>query len=169
MKRLMSLLLVAVMSFGMFGCSKTAEETTVEPNVVTSKKVELDLDELKKNEGEMLVFTSHYAGECTQEEYEASFYSVSVTYSGVVYNPNPFSDGHTIMSDSDLKSLYDFCIDAYENDTFKYYGEDTCDGTVYKFVYFDLDGNAHTLYSGHCDNNEALKKAHETITNYAIG
>lgn len=169
MKKLMSLVLVAVMSFGLFGCSKTTAETTVEPVIAASKKVAVDLDELKKNEGEMLVITSHYTGECTQEEYEASFYSVSVTYSGVVYNPNPFCDGHTAMSDSDLKSLYEFCIDAYENDTFKDYDEDTCDGTVYEFVYYDLDGNAHTLYSGHCNNNEALKKAHETITNYSIG
>ena len=169
MKKLMSLVLVAVMSFGLFGCSKTTAETTVEPVIAASKKAAVDLDDLKKNEGEMLVITSHYAGECTQEEYEASFYSVSVTYSGVVYNPNPLCDGHTTMSDSDLRALYDFCIDAYENDTFMDYDEDTCDGTVYKFVYFDLDGNAHTLYSGHCENNEALKKAHEIITNYAIG
>lgn len=72
------------------------------------------------------------------------------------------------MSDSDLRFLYEFCIDAYENETFKDYKEDVCDGTTYSFVYYDLDGNAHTLYSGYCYENEALKKAYETITNYAF-
>ena len=168
MKKLMSLLLVAVMALGLFGCSKTTAGTTGRHSNEGHKKAAVDLDELKKNDGDMLVITRHNAGECTKEEYEASIYSVSVSYSGIAYNPNPVCDGHTGMSDSDLRFLYEFCIDAYENETFKDYKEDVCDGTTYSFVYYDLDGNAHTLYSGYCYENEALKKAYETITNYAF-
>ena len=95
-------------------------------------------------------------------------YTSYVTYDGGVYVSGTGANGEVSISDEDYLFIYNFCVDAYENDRFANYSEDVCDGTTYKFVFYDTDGVAHTLYSGYCYENEALQEINSRIGYYCI-
>lgn len=91
-----------------------------------------------------------------------------VTYSGYAYVPGSLNGEGVKMSDKDLRTIYEFCVNSYENDAFADYSEQVCDGTTYSFVYYDEDGDAHTLYSGYCYSNKDLQSIMDIISNYSI-
>ena len=129
-------------------------------------KREVDLNEVHKIEGTLLEITQMPQGEMTLEEFEASVSTISVSYSGLAYIPNPiFSDGME-MKDEDFLKVYNFCKDAYEKGTYSDYKEDVCDGTTYTFTYYDENGTAHVLYSGYIYNNKKLNDIIDTIAYY---
>ena len=128
----------------------------------------IDLEHLHSIDGTLLEITRTPQEAMTLEEFEASIYTISVSYSGLAFIPNPvFKDG-MMMSDEDFKKVYNFCLDAYEKDRFAKYSEDVCDGDTYSFVYYDEAGESHVLYSGYCYNNKELNEIIKTIELYSV-
>ena len=153
----LSAVMTVVMAAGMLGCSI--------PGI--KAKRDINLEEVKKINGTLLEITHQSAGEMTQEEFESSITSQKVTYSGDAYNPFQVVGG-VDMSDEDFIKVYEFCLDAYENNTFADYKEDVCDGSTYTFIYYDESGEAHTLYSGYIYGNEELSGIVEIIGKYSL-
>lgn len=163
MKKLVSIILIAVTALSIFGCSITGERRDRD-----KKKERIDIEEIKDIEGDLLVITRVSAGDCTIEQYEASRYTLRVTYSGYAYVPGSLNGEGVRMSDKDLRTIYEFCVNSYENDAFEDYSEQVCDGSTYSFVYYDEDGDAHTLYSGYCYSNKDLQNVIDIISYYCI-
>ena len=166
MKKILAAVLAAVMAVSLMGCAgadsgkshkSTGGGTIAWLNTVSENNIE----NLKKNEGNMLEVTAYVSD--PQGEYTSY-----VTYGGGVYVSGSGANGELTMSDEDYMFIYNFCVDAYENDRFADYSEDVCDGTTYKFVFYDTDGGAHTLYSGYCYENEALQEINSRIGYYCI-
>lgn len=158
-----ALLMTVLLLPGLAGCNKK-EDTGIKETAIKESRIE----ELKKNEGPMLVIDSSSAGECTAEEYEASKREIAAYYSGEAYNPNPFNQEYTMMDDEDYIKIYDFCVDAVASDRFKDRKETADDGTSYLFTFYDLEGTPHQIYSGNaCDEITELKDIEKTIIKYA--
>ncbi len=164
MKRILAAVLTAVMAVSLMGCAgagngkshKSTGSTIPWLNAAT----ETNIENLKKNDGKMLEITS-----CSDaEDIHASY----VTYGGGVYVSGSGANGELTMSDEDYMFIYKFCVDAYENDRFAGYSEDVCDGTSYKFVFYDTDGVAHELYTGYIDDNKDLQEINSRIGYYCI-
>ena len=166
MKRILAAVLTAVMAVSLMGCAgagngkshkSTGGGTIPWLNAATETKVE----NLKKNDGKMLEVTA-YSSESPVE------FTSYITYGGGVYVSGSGANGELTMSDEDYMFIYKFCVDAYENDRFAGYSEDVCDGTSYKFVFYDTDGAAHELYSGYCYENKDLQEINSRIGYYCI-
>ena len=128
----------------------------------------VDLERLHQIEGPLIEITHMGAGEMTEEEFAASVSTISVSYSGLAFIPNPINAEGVEMRDEDFKRVYNFCLDAYEKDKFANYKEDVCDGSTYSFTYYDEEGEAHRLYSGYIYGNKELNEIIQIIANYSI-
>ena len=166
MKRILAAVLTAVMAVSLMGCAgagtgkshkSTGGGTIPWLNAATAANIE----NLKKNDGKMLEVTAYVSD--PQGEYTSY-----VTYDGGVYVPGSGANGEVSISDEDYMFIYNFCVDAYENDSFADYSEDNFDGTTYMFVFYDTDGAAHELYTGYIDDNEALQEINSRIGYYCI-
>ena len=161
MKKFLALVTAVLMMASAAACDKRGQESQGAVRETETQKI--DINELHSLEGHMLEVTAtvsdpYYVGTST------------VTYSGDVSVPNPVNDYWLTMSDEDYLFIYNFCIDAYENNTYAGASEpeSVMDGTNYRFVYYDADGNAHELYNGPITNNETLTAVVETIGNYSV-
>ena len=154
--KLLSIVMTALMAFGMIGCSK----------VGTAGKA--DISELKKNKGDMLVIVSHPQEAMTEEQYKAGTLRMSVTYDGCANNPNPINNSMVKMPDDEYLKIYNFCVEAAENNKFAGYKEDVCDGETYTFTYYDTEGNAHVIYDGYCYDNKELQDIMSLISKYSL-
>ena len=166
MKRLIAAVLTAVMAVSLMGCAgagsgKSHKSTGSGTIPWLNAATEANIENLKKNDGKMLEVTTYVAD--PQEEYTSY-----VTYGGGVYVSGTGANGEVSISDEDYLFIYNFCVDAYENDKFAGYSEDVFDGATYKFVFYDTDGAAHELYSGYCYDNEALQEVLSRIGYYCI-
>ena len=166
MKKILAAVLAAVMAVSLMGCagtgkSKSHKSTGGGTIAWLNTATENNIENLKKNKGCMLEITE-YVSEPQGE------YTSYVTYGGGVYVSGTGANGEVSISDEDYLFIYNFCVDAYENDRFADYSEDVCDGETYKFVFYDTDGVAHTLYSGYCYDNEALQEINSRIGYYCI-
>ena len=130
-------------------------------------KRNVDLNEVHQIEGTLIEITQTPQGEMTLEEFESSIYTMSVSYAGLAYVPNPMIIGLE-MKDEDFLKVYNFCLDAYEKGTYSDYKEDVCDGTTYTFTYYDENGTAHVLYSVYIYNNKKLNDIINTIAYYQV-
>lgn len=167
MKKIIAAVLVAVMAVSLFGCADTGEKKSTKKDKDT-KQTQIDIGELKENDGDLLVITSTPQVAMSEEDFDNAIFTWKVSYSGYAYCPNPVEETGVKMSDKDLLFIYEFCIDAYENDTFKDYSEEVCDGDTYSFTYYDTDGKMHVLYSGYCYDNEDLQEVMEVIGKYQV-
>ena len=166
MKRILAAVLAAVMAVSLMGCAgagsgKSHKSTGGGTIPWLNAATENNIENLKKNEGKMLEVTAYVSD--PQGEYTSY-----VTYGGGVYVSGTGANGEVSISDEDYMFIYNFCVDAYENDSFADYSEDCFDGETYKFVFYDTDGVAHTLYSGYCYDNEALQEINSRIGYYCI-
>jgi hypothetical protein len=157
MKKLISVLIILVLAFAMCGCSFYG---------TGAEKINIDLEKVRQHKGTLLEVTAYPQGPMRIEDYRKENYTQKVNYSGSAYNP--FNTQGVTLSDEDFIFIYEFCIDAYENDTFRDYSEEVDDGTTYSFVYYDENGEKHTLYSGYCYDNEVLTKVREIIGKYSL-
>ena len=149
-----SLLMIAVLVFGMIGCSK--------PDIT-------DINELQRFEGDMLIITGYPQEAMPAEMYEKAITRWRLTYKGLAYNPNPVNEQGVKMSDEDYLKIYNFCKDALAKNKFaKYSEDDICDGTTYEFVYCDTDGNKHVIYDGYCYDNKELREIKKLISKYRL-
>ena len=151
--KLVSVLMIAVLAFGMIGCNKADE---------------VDIKELKQHKGNMLVITAYPQGPMTEEEYNMRVSSIRLDYPGTAYIPNPIEEQQISMPDDEYLKIYNFCKKAVAENKFANYSEQVCDGTTYKFVYFDTEGHEHVLYDGYCYENKELRNIISLITKYQI-
>ena len=95
--RLISVLMIAVMAFGLFGCNAAKP----------------DIEELQKNEDMMLVVTIHVALPLPEEEYKIAqeHNEMSLAYNGTAYNPNHMRTQGLKVTDEDYLKIYNFCVE----------------------------------------------------------
>lgn len=148
-----SLLMIAVLAFGMIGCGK--------PDIT-------DINELQSFEGDMLVITGYPQEAMPAEMYEKAITRWRLTYKGIAYNPNPVNVQGVKMSDDDYLKIYNFCKDAIAKNKFAKYSEDICDGTTYRFVFYDTQGNEHMIYDGYCYDNKGLQEIKKLFSKYQL-
>lgn len=151
--KVISVLMIAVMAFGMIGCSKADK---------------FDVKELQQHRGDLLVIVSQPQEAMPVEEYDKAVVRMSVTYDGCANNPNPFNNSKVKMPDDEYLRIYNFCVEAAADNRFAGYSEDICDGTTYTFTYYDTEGNAHVLYDGYCYDNKELQDIMKLITKYSL-
>ena len=151
--KLLSILMTAILALSMASC----------------KKKGIDIRELQKNEGVMLTVIGIPNEPMTIEDRDACTTILKVTYDGYAFIPNPYSDKGEKISDGDYLKLYNFCVNSVERNTFENYSEDVCDGTTYRFTFYDKAGNPTVIYDGYCYNNEELQDIKKTIEMYSVG
>lgn len=154
--KLISIVMTAVLAFGIAGCT------------VPGKPDKPDINELQSHKGDLLVIVSQPQEAMPPEEYEKAVTRMSVTYDGYANNPNPFNNSKVKMPDDEYLRIYNFCVEAAANNRFAGYSEDICDGTTYKFTYYDTEGNAHVLYDGYCYDNKELQEIKKLISKYSL-
>ena len=160
--KLLSIIMIAVLALTMAGCKSDNGKGRERRK---KEKQKVNIEEIQKNEGTLLVIRFSSMGERT-EDYDPSQSQLSVSYSGythIPYNPNSLK-----MSDKDFLKIYNFCIYNADGSTFEGYKEDVCDGTSYSFIYYDTDGNEHVIYSGYCYQNEELRDIIDTVGSYSV-
>lgn len=150
--KLISIVMTACIALGMAGCSMR----------------KTDIEELKKNDGVMLVITRTPQVAMTKEQFEKACTSQTVTYKGEAFNPNPVTKAGVMMSDEDYREIYKFCVNNVRWNKFKHYKEDVCDGETYTFTFYDTDGEKHVIYSGYIYSNKELKKIRGIVSGYTI-
>lgn len=160
MKKIMALVTALVMMVSSAACG-TGDVTRSSGHGETEVKESVDIERLQSLSGMMLEVTftvsdPYYVG------------TMKVAYNGDVSVPNPVNDYWLEMSEEDYLFIYNFCVDAYENNTYAGTSENVMDGTTYRFVYYDEDGNSHELYDGVITNNETLTAVVETIGMYSV-
>ncbi len=151
--KLISVLMIAVMAFEIFGCAN-----------------KVDIEELQKNRGMMLVITIHVALSLPEEEYKIAqeHNEMSLAYDGTAYNPNHMREQGLKVTDDDYLKIYNFCVENAENNKFEDYEEQVEDGVYYTFTYYDTEGNPYVIYDGYCYNNKELQDIMSTIGWYSI-
>ena len=153
MTKIITLLMIAVMALGIFGCG-----------------TRVDIGELQKNRGMMLVVTIHFALPMPEEEYKIKqeHNELSLAYDGTAYNPNHMRTQGLKVTDDDYLKIYNFCVKNKENNKFADYKEYVEDGVYYTFTYYDTEGNAYEIYDGYCYENKELQDIMSTIGKYSI-
>ena len=161
MKRIIALFMALVMLTGLAACSKSGNSERMRrrssETAETAKTTEtiVDIEELKNNDGPMLVITSSIQGPIPVEEERD--HSVVLYYDGTVnYLDASPNECLGALNDEDYMTVYNFCIDTVRNDTFADYYEEVCDGQTYSFVFYDVDGDQHVLYDGYIYENAEL-------------
>ena len=161
MKRIIALFMALVMLTGFVACSKSGNSERMRrrssETAETAKTTEtiVDIEELKNNDGPMLVITSTIQGPIPVEEERD--HSVVIYYDGTVnYLDASPNECLGALNDEDYMTVYNFCIDTVRNDTFADYYEEVCDGQTYSFVFYDVDGDQHVLYDGCMYENAEL-------------
>ena len=166
MKRFIALVLILVMLSGIAGCAN-AERNGRRGSSSESGSVNKfeQLEELQSHEGTMLEIVSTVR--LPVEEGSDIENTVIVEYSGDAYEVDTnYLNCH--LSDEEYLTIYNFCIESVENDTFADYYEDACDGITYRFTFYDEDGNAHLIYDGYIYENAELYSIIEIFGNYYI-
>lgn len=151
--KMLSILMIAVLALCMAGCKK-ADKT--------------DIKQLQQLEGDMLVITGYPQEAMTKEMYDKAVTRWRLTYKGLAYNPNPIEEVGIKVTDEEYRRIYEFCKEAVAKNKFANYSEDVCDGTTYKFVFYDKDGKEHVIYDGYCYDNKELQEIKKLITKYQV-
>lgn len=151
--KLISVLMIAVLAFGMIGCGKTDK---------------VDIGVLKQHRGDMLVITSYPQQAMSEEDYRNAVSAIRLTYPGFAYIPNPIEEQQIKMPDDEYLKIYNFCEEAVAKNKFADYSEEVEDGRTYRFVYYDLNGDEHVIYDGYCYENKELLDIIGLITKYQV-
>lgn len=166
MKRFIALVLILVMLSGIAGCANSERNgrrgSSSESGSVNKFE---QLEELQSHEGTMLEIVSTVR--LPVEEGSDIENTVIVEYSGDAYEVDTnYLNCH--LSDEEYLTIYNFCVESVENDTFADYYENVCDGITYRFTFYDEDGNAHLIYDGYIYENAELNSIIDIFGNYYI-
>lgn len=166
MKRFIALVLILVMLSGIAGCANSERNgrrgSSSESGSVNKFE---QLEELQSHEGTMLEIVSTVR--LPVEEGSDIENTVIVEYSGDAYEVDTnYLNCH--LSDEEYLTIYNFCVESVENDTFADYYENVCDGITYRFTFYDEDGNAHLIYDGYIYENAELNSIIGIFGNYYI-
>lgn len=149
--KIFSIVMTAFLALSMLGCSAN----------------KANIKELKKNNGIMLTIESLEHEPMTEEMQGARSARQTVTYRGAAINPDQADGSGLTMTDEDYMKIYNFCAEAVAKNKFADYKEDVCDGTTYKFTFYDTNGEKHVIYNGYIYDNEELKGIREIISRYS--
>ena len=161
MKRFICMFLTAVMALGLFGC---ADGGSKHGRNDSGKAAKISIEDIKENDGVMLEIVCTPRLPMPEDEFRKSY--IYVDYSGRTYDPDQGISA--LLKDKDLMTIYEFCVDAYENNTFDGYNEEVCDGVTYEFTFFDTDGEAHVIFEdAYCYNNLKIQKIFNVLGKYS--
>lgn len=169
MKKLIAVLMIMAMLTGAAACGKDSKkDDETEAPETTETEAAPDIEELKTINGPMLEITSTIMAD-VPEDYDIHN-TVTINYDGQIFIPhNPITESGIPISDEDYMTVYEFCIESVENDTFAdYHEDDICDGTTYRFVFYDDSGEAHEIYDGYMYANEELRAILSIVGNYEM-
>ncbi|MBR5386970.1 MAG: hypothetical protein IK142_05235 [Clostridiales bacterium] len=166
MKRFIALVLTLVMLSGSVGCANSERNGRRGSGSESgSGNKSEQIEELQSHEGTMLEIVSTVR--LPVEEGSDIENTVIVEYSGDAYEVDTnYLNCH--LSDEEYLTIYNFCVESVENDTFADYYEDACDGITYRFTFYDEDGNAHLIYDGYIYENAELNSIIGIFGNYYI-
>ena len=116
----------------------------------------------------MLVITGYPQEAMPEDMYEKAITRFRLTYKGEAYNPNPVNEVGVKVTDEEYLRIYEFCKEAVAKNKFADYSEDICDGTTYRFVFYDKEGNEYLIYDGYCYDNKELQEIKKLITKYQL-
>lgn len=154
MKRIIAVLMSLIMLTGLTACSDNGDTGRSRRRSHEATEIKVDIEDLKTYDGPMLEITSTIRMP-VPDDVDPNSTSV-IYYDGTVnnsYNPNECLGA---LSDEDYMTVYRFCVETVENDTFADYYEDVCDGQTYRFVFYDEEGEEHVLYDGYIYQNDEL-------------
>ena len=160
--KLLAVLMIAVLAFSIAGCGSDRNGKSRK----NSKGYKINIEEIQKNEGNLLVIKNHPQEAMTVEDYQNASHEITVSYDGYVKLPGNLTG--LKMKDEDFVKIYEFCTKNAEKSKFAKYSEDVCDGDTYTFTYYDLDGNPHVIYDGYCYSNKELQDILNTTGNYQL-
>ena len=166
MTKILTVLMIAVLALSAAGCGSAGKSGKGRK---TSPGNKIDIEELQKNSGNMLVITRNPQEAMTAEQYEMARFEITITYEGNITIPgNPVNQTSLKLKNEDYIKIYKFGIDNAEKSKFANYKEDVCDGDTYTFTFYDTDGNPHVIYDGYCYNNKDLQDILNITGNYYI-
>lgn len=157
--KLLTILMIAVLTLSIAGCDGNKTRKSRKSN-------RINIEEIQKNQGTLLVIKNHPQEAMTTEDYENSCYEVTISYDGYVKLPR--NQDSLKMKDEDFAKIYEFCTANADKSKFADYKEDVCDGETYTFTYYDTDGNPHVIYSGYCYSNKELQDILDTAYDYQL-
>ena len=163
--KLLTILMTAVLALSIAGCgsARTGRDRK------SSMGNKIDIEELQKNSGNMLVITRNPQEAMTAEQYEMARFEITISYEGDITIPgNPVNQTSLKLKNEDYIKFYRFGIDNAEKSKFANYSEDVCDGDTYTFTFYDTDGNPHVIYDGYCYENKDLQDILNTAYNYQL-
>ena len=131
----------------------------------SQSKPDYRIEELQEIEGTMLEITSTIR--LPVEEGTDIDNTVIVEYDGHAYEVDSNYLNCT-LSDEEYMTIYRFCVESVENNTFADYYEEVCDGVTYRFTFYDEDGEAHLIYDGYIYDNEELQSIINIFGNYYV-
>ena len=164
MKRFIALVLTITVLAGTAACGKT-ERNSRRRSSETESKPDYRIEKLQEIEGTMLEITSTIR--LPVEEGTDIDNTVIVEYDGNAYEVDSNYLNCT-LSDEEYMTIYRFCVESVENNTFADYYEEVCDGVTYRFTFYDEDGEAHLIYDGYIYDNEELQSIVNIFGNYYV-
>ena len=168
MKKFIALVLAVSVLFGTAACGKAdrnARGGSRESGESSETKTESKIEELQELEGPMLEITSTIR--LPVEEGTDIDNTLVLEYSGHAYEEDTgWLEGY--LTDEEYLTVYNFCIESVENNTFADYYEDACDGVTYRFVFYDENGDAHLIYDGYIYENAELNSIINIFGNYYV-
>ena len=188
-KRLLQLIMAVSLSAMIFsGCGDAAsneDDKTVESSKKENSKDEnskedkesiiteedIDIDELKENDGLMLSVKNSDWGEVSSEEDYWKYTTYDVYYDGTIiidveYNLSGSNIAGGQITDDDYVSVYLFGINTANNDSLSDLEIDACDGDAWSFTFYDEDENAISLYSGYTYGETQLEDIQAILREY---
>ena len=124
MTKLLTVLMIAVLALSAAGCGSTGKSGKGRKTSLGNK---IDIEELQKNSGNMLVITRNPQEAMTAEQYEMARFKITITYEGNITIPgNPVNQTSLKLKNEDYIKFYKFGIDNDEKINFANYNEDVC-------------------------------------------
>lgn len=161
MKRVLALVIVFGMLAGISACSEGRDNRRDRDRGSSGTGIKVDVDSLRTYDGPMLEITSTIRMP-VPDDIDPNNTSV-LNYDGTIFNSYNPNECLGSLSDEDYMTVYRFCVETVENDTFADYYEDVCDGQTYRFVFYDEVGEPHVLYDGYIYENDELSSIVDMI------
>lgn len=134
-------------------------------------KKDIDIDELKENDGEMFVVRYSNWGEVSIDDDFWSGSTYTIYYDGTIILEDSFNlsgdyVGGMQLSDSDYIDIYLAGINAYNNDYYEDNSIELCDGTNSIFTFISPDGDERELFRGMIYEDSELAIVERALQDY---
>ena len=150
MKKLFAVLLMVSILLRTVACGK-AEKPGRRTDSHAADESIVDIGELRTYEGPMFELTSTVRAP-VPDDFDRDY---TVT---IYYDASLVSDDYYLpqISNRYYMTIYRFCVNSLEEDTFADYYEEVDDGQTYRFTFYDEEGTPHVIYDGYTYDNAEL-------------